>query len=122
MNRRSFIKSGVLAAGSFSLPLTTIGQQNKLRLAILGTGNWGREVVLKSALASGQFEIVALCDVNTEALNIAADMVVKSGASKPRLFSSYTEMFALHGVEAVAIVTPTHWHALQFIEACKKNL
>ena len=31
-------------------------------------------------------------------------------------------MYALRGLQAVAIVTPTHWHALQFIDACKKNL
>ena len=122
MDRRSFIKSSVLAAGSLGLPLTAMGAQNKLKLAILGTGNWGREVVMKSALASGQFEIAALCDVNAESLNTAADLVVKSGAPKPRLFSSYSEMYALPGLQAVAIVTPTHWHALQFIDACKKNL
>ena len=57
-----------------------------------------------------------------KALHTAAELVVEAGAAKPRLFSSYLEMYQLQGLEAVAIVTPTHWHALQFIDACKQHL
>lgn len=122
MNRRSFIKSGALAASSFVIPLPLKAGTDKIKLAILGTGNWGTEVVLKSALSAGQFEIVALCDVNAIALDKAADVVVKFGMQKPKLFTSYREMYEMKGLQAVAIVTPTHWHALQFIDACKKRL
>jgi predicted dehydrogenase len=121
MDRRSFIKSGAMAASSLLLPLHAPSKE-KLKLAILGTGWWGTEMLLKGALASGLFEIVGLCDVNSLSLNNAADVVVKSGAKKPALFSSYHKLYEIKGLQGVAIATPTHWHALQFIEACKRGL
>ncbi|MEO6730806.1 MAG: Gfo/Idh/MocA family oxidoreductase [Ferruginibacter sp.] len=122
MDRRNFIKSGAVVAGSLIMPSPLMASQDKLKLAILGTGWWGTDLLLANALASGQFEIVGLCDVNSVSLNRAADAVVKSGAKKPALFSSYKEMYEIPGLQAVAIATPTHWHALQFIDACKKGL
>jgi predicted homoserine dehydrogenase-like protein len=100
MNRRSFIKSGALAATSFAIPLTLKAGTDNIKLAILGTGNWGTEVILKSALSSRQFEIVALCDVNVLALDKAADVVVKFGMPKPKLFNSYQEMYEMKGLQA----------------------
>jgi predicted dehydrogenase len=79
-------------------------------------------MLLAHALASGHFEIVAVCDVNSLALARAARVVVDAGGQKPQLFSDYEEMYAMPGLQAVAIATPTHWHALQFIAACKKGL
>lgn len=122
MDRRNFIKSSAAAASSLLIPFSAMANQEKLKLAILGTGWWGTDMLLTSALASGQFEVVALCDINLVALNNAADEVVNAGSKKPRLFSSYLDMFELQGLDAVAIATPTHWHALQFIAACKKGL
>ncbi|MEO8766719.1 MAG: Gfo/Idh/MocA family oxidoreductase, partial [Ginsengibacter sp.] len=122
MDRRNFIKSGAAAAGSLIVPSSFISGADKLKLAILGTGWWGTDMLLTNALACGQFEIIGLCDVNSVALNNAAEMVVKAGAKKPVLFSSYKEMYNLPGLQAVVIATPTHWHPLHFIDACKKGL
>ena len=68
------------------------------------------------------FEIVGLCDVDSVALNRAAKAVTDAGGKQPALFSDYRELYKLTGLQAVAIVTPTHWHALQFIDACKAGL
>lgn len=122
MDRRNFIKSGTVAAGSLLIPHSLKPAQDKIKLAILGTGWWGTDMLLKNALASGQFEITGLCDIDSVALNNAAEEVIKSGSKKPRLFSAYKEMYELPGLQSVAIATPTHWHALQFIDACKKGL
>jgi len=122
MDRRNFIKSGAAVAGSLIIPLPLMAAQDKLKLAILGTGWWGTDMLLTNALACGQFEIIGLCDVNSVALNNAAEQVTRSGAQKPQLFSSYKEMYELPGLQAVVIATPTHWHPLHFIDACKKGL
>ncbi len=122
MLRRDFIKSGAVVAGTLVVPFSLQAKDEKVKLAILGTGWWGTDILLTNALASGQFEIVALCDVNSLALENAANIVVNTGAKKPKLFTSYKEMYEMSGLEAVAIATPTHWHALQFIDACKKDL
>ena len=122
MLRRDFIKSGAIMAGSLMTPIRPFAAEEKTKLAILGTGWWGTEVLLTHALLSGHFEIVGLCDVNSVSLKNAAQKVVQAGAPEPKLFSSYKEMYEMPGLEAVAIATPTHWHALQFIDACKKEL
>lgn len=122
MERRDFIKTSAVVAGSLILPLSAVAEENKIKLAILGTGWWGTEILLNNALASGLYEIVALCDVNKVALDRAAKVVVDAGLKKPQLFSAYQEMYKVAGLQAVAIATPTHWHALQFIDACRAGL
>ncbi|GJM29624.1 MAG: oxidoreductase [Cyclobacteriaceae bacterium] len=123
MIRRDFIKSSAMAAGTLVTPFPLLeGEEDKIKLAILGTGWWGTDMILEHALISNQYEIVALCDVNEVALENAAEKVVAAGQKKPKLFSSYQEMYELSGLTAVAIATPTHWHALHFIDACKKGL
>jgi predicted dehydrogenase len=123
MLRRDFIKSGSLVTGAALMaPIPLFTREEKIKLAIVGTGWWGTDLLLTNALASGHFEIVGLCDVNSLALKNAAAVLVKSGGKEPRLFSDYRQMYELPGLQAVAIATPTHWHALQFIAACNKGL
>ena len=121
MERRSFLKKSALASSSLILPFK-YQNNKKIKLAILGTGWWGTDILLQNAMASGHFEIIGLCDVDSIALQNAAKIVEEAGQKKPSLFSAYQEMYALPGLQAVAIATPTHWHALQFIDACKKGL
>lgn len=122
MIRRDFIKSSAVFASSMVVPFPSSAAPERIKLAILGTGWWGTDLLLANALSSGLYEIVGLCDIDSIALNNAADVVGKAGGKKPRLFSSYQEMYELPGLQAVAIATPTHWHALHFIDACKKGL
>lgn len=122
MFRRDFIKSGALVAGALMTPMPLFAADEKIKLAILGTGWWGTDILLNNALASGQFEIVGLCDVNSVALKKAAGIVTQAGGKEPKLFSSYQQLYEMPGLQAVAIATPTHWHALQFIAACNKGL
>jgi predicted dehydrogenase len=123
MLRRDFIKSGTLiTSGALLSPIPLFAAEEKIKLAILGVGWWGTEALLATALASGQFEIVGVCDVFSERLKNAAEMVVKAGGKEPKQFSDYKQMYQVPGLQAVAIATPTHWHALHFIDACTKGL
>jgi predicted dehydrogenase len=122
MLRRDFIKSGVLVAGAMVAPMPLFAADEKIKLAILGTGWWGTDILLRSVVNISHFEVVALCDIDSVALKNAATVVVDAGGKEPRLFASYQEMYEMPGLQAVAIATPTHWHALQFIAACKKGL
>ena len=122
MKRREFIKASAIAAGALTTPVPLFINREKIKLAILGTGWWGTDVLLPNAMASGQFEIIGLCDVDSGALRRTADSVEKASGKKPRLFADYKEMYEMPGLQAVAIATPTHWHALQFIDACRKGL
>ena len=122
MERLVFLKSGSLAASSLLLPLPLMAKEGKIKLAFLGTGWWGTDMLLPNAMSSGRFEIVGLCDVDSNALNKAADRIVEAGHARPQLFSSHKKMYEMPGLQAVAIATPTYWHPLQFIDACDKGL
>jgi predicted dehydrogenase len=122
MLRRDFMKSSAILAGTLLTPVSLFADDLKIKIAIVGTGWWGTDFVLANILKSNLYEVVGLCDVNTARLKNAADIIAKSGAQEPKLFSSYKQMYELPGLQAVAIATPTYWHALHFIDACKKGL
>ena len=124
MNRRQFIQKGTLATAglvtSFHIPAFET-QSRKVRMGVIGTG-WYGMVVAKAALQTGDAEIVAICDVDTEHLKNSANELNSLQGSRPKEFADYREMLDMKGLDAVVIGTPPHWHALQFVAACKKGL
>ncbi len=88
----------------------------------MGTGWWTNDFLLNPILKSEQFNVVGMCDVDLLALHKTAEKVIAAGKQKPKLFSSYKEMYELPGLQAVVIATPPHWHALQFVDACEAGL
>ncbi len=97
-------------------------QDGRIKMGIVGTGWWGTDYLLKYALESNEYEIVALCDVSEVALQTALDKLSEAGVPTPRVYKTYEELYEHPDLEAVIIATPTHWHALQFIAACEKGL
>ena len=122
MERHTFIKTGSLASGALMAPISLKKADEKIKLGIVGVGWWGTDYILRFALECKQYEIVGLCDVDQVTLKNASANVVATGASAPQLFGNYEQLYDMPGLQAVAIVTPTHWHPLQFIAACKKGL
>lgn len=122
MKRRTFIKTTSLAYPGIFIHRGTRTKEDRIKLGIIGTGWWGRALLLSHALASGEFEVVALCDVNEKAIDLALDVVISAGRQKPKTYKDYRELYEHPQLDAVVIATPTHWHALQFIDACKKGL
>ncbi len=122
MKRRTFIETTSLATAGFFVHPGTRTTNEKIKLGIIGVGWWGRDLLLANALASDEFEIVAICDVNQAAIDLALNIISTAGRKKPRIFKDYRELYELVGLEAVVIATPPHWHALQFIDACEKGL
>jgi predicted dehydrogenase len=122
MERRAFLKNSTLAAGALLTPNSPLYLDRKIKIGIVGTGWWGTDYLLNFAQQCGAFDIVALCDVDQLALANAQKKLADMGAPKPAIFSVYQELYEVPGLEAVVIATPTHWHALMFIDACKKGL
>ena len=80
------------------LPQIGFVSDRKINLAILGAGWFGADLLLTNALASGHFNIGALCNVNQNAFQTSLDALVKAGQPKPTLFSDYKKMYALPGI------------------------
>jgi predicted dehydrogenase len=123
MNRRDFI--GAAAGATLALnelaPRASAAQQAKLKLGLIGCGNYGMNDA-RAAFKVGNVEMVALCDVDSQHLTDSVTAVEKLQGTRPKTFKHYEELLATPGLQAVIIATPPHWHALPFLAAVDQNL
>ncbi len=120
LDRRSFLKSSAaagMALGAFRL-LGAEQPARKYRTAIVGTGWWGMNI-LGEAMAAGESKVVAMCDVDDNQLNPAAEQVEKLTGNKPTKYKDFRELLDQERPEICIVATPDHWHPLVTIEAVK---
>src|SRR5262245_5041324 len=120
MDRRDFLQSG--AAG---LALAAVGpvagsETKPYRVGLIGCG-WYGKCDLFRLIQVAPVEVVSLCDVDTEMLGKAAEIVSQRQKSKkkPLLYGDYRKLLAEKDLDIVLVGTPDHWHALPMIEAVK---
>jgi predicted dehydrogenase len=143
--RRGFLRSStMLAATAFGVPnivpSTVFGANapsNRITLGIIGCGNQST-VDLPEWLKHDDCQIVTVCDVNRASRGYRdekqflgrepqRDFVNRAYAKKTGRDSfqgcdacaDFREVLARKDVDAVAIITPDHWHAIQTILAAK---
>lgn len=123
MNRNQFIK--LASAGSAAAFLSPVFPRDrndrKIKLGLIGSG-WYGMVDARAALAAGNVEISAICDVDSKHLSESAEELRKLQGVRPGTFKFYRDLLEMKDLEAVIIGTIPHWHALQFIDACRKGL
>ena len=117
ISRRSFIKSGAVLAGATALPFSSrsyadvAGANNRVRIAIAGCGSRGGEL-------SGFFgklddvEIVGLADPNKTTLANRAAQIKKDYGNDPKAVTDIRVLLEDKNIDAVAVSTCNHWHAL----------
>jgi predicted dehydrogenase len=113
LTRREFMAAG--AAAPFILGARF---PRKYRTALIGSGWWGKNI-LKEAIEAGQSKVVALCDVDANAAEVAADQVKGLNGDAPKVYGDFRELLDKEKPEIVIIATPDHWHALITIAALK---
>jgi predicted dehydrogenase len=120
MERRVFL--GSLAAGTAALGRRrhAAGAEAPLKLGLIGCG-WYGGVGLKAAFKAGGIEVVALCDVDSAHLEKMRSEVAKLQSPTPATYKDWRKLLDHEGLQAVLIATPPHWHALPFIEACRRR-
>jgi predicted dehydrogenase len=116
MNRRTFTKSAATLGALATLPVAARPAENsdRIRLGFIGVGNRGDQL-LDAFMVHTDAEVVALCDVYEPYLDAAQKKV----GGKPTLYQDYRKLLDQKDVDAVVIATPDHWHALQFVAACR---
>ena len=122
-NRRQFLKTTSAASAAFSArPWLGAGAEpgRKYRTTLIGCGWWGKNI-LKEAMASGGVKVIALCDVDANKLEVAADQVNDLGGDQPKTYPDYRELLAKEKPEIVIIASPDHWHALHTIAALQAD-
>src|SRR5881394_443382 len=111
LTRRDFARSAALAtAASYS---RIMGANERVRMGYIGLGNRGDQVH-DSFLEHGDNETVAVCDLRDDYM----DFAIKKSRAHPKKYDDYHALLEAKDVDAVAIATPDHWHALMFIDAC----
>src|SRR5258708_5330183 len=116
-SRRDFIKTTALAgAGLTILPSRNIFAKDvdsKLRLGFIGVGLRGQSH-LELALRRNDVEVIALCDVQQRMMDMANELVAKSGKPKPKIILEgpygYKKLLENKEIDAVVIATPWEWH------------
>ena len=110
-SRRSFSAAAAMTALSYS---RVMGANGRLQLGYIGVGNRGDQVH-DAFLEHGDQTTVAVCDLKDDYM----DFAVEKSRATPAKYRDYRKLLDDKNVEAVAIATPDHWHALMFVDACK---
>jgi predicted dehydrogenase len=115
-NRRDFLKSGSVATLMTMLGgVELFAQTNepppeakpagpKLKVAVIGLGNWGREIVNTLARLP-QAEVAAICDTYPASVRRCAPSAPSAAQT-----GDYKTVLANKDIKAVVIATPTHQH------------
>jgi len=119
LKRRSFLKTASAAGLALSMPAVHIrAQGKKYKTALIGTGWWGMNICTH-AMASGECQIVGMCDVDKNQLNPAVERVKEFSGDDPRKYGDYRELLEKEKPDIAIVATPDHWHALAAIAAMK---
>lgn len=110
--RRAFAQGGALATAlSYS---RIFGANERVRVGYIGLGNRGDQVH-DAFLEHGDQQTAAVCDLRDDYM----DFAIRKSRATPRKYADYRKLLDDKEVDAVAISTPDHWHALMFVDACR---
>jgi hypothetical protein len=141
LTRRHFLRATAAALGAPCIvPASLFGKNspgNRITLGIIGCGNQST-VDIPEFFKNDDCQIIACCDVNRGSRGYRnekqflgrepqRDFVNKFYAQKAGVesfngcvaYSDFREVLARKDVDAVVIITPDHWHAIQTIMAAE---
>jgi predicted dehydrogenase len=131
LNRRSFLKSSILAgASAAALPAfcaqdsavprsrpfaRVIGANEDIRYAVVGFDGRGKDHLKEMHEVKGT-RLVALCDVDQDILNRQLKQCESHG-EQVKGFRDMRQLFEDPEIDVVTFATPNHWHSLGAIWA-----
>lgn len=129
MKRRRFIQDTSLVAGTVSMMPSVLKStqifNSKIKLGFIGVGARGM-ATLTLALQRKDVEVVSVCDIDEIQMQAASERVVKSGQTKPQLFSNgpydYQNLLTKSKPDAVIISTPWEWHTPMALDAISQKI
>ena len=132
MLRRDFLKTTGAALAFSAMPAALPASSawaaqfadTRKRVALIGTGWYGKSDLFRLLQVAPNTEVVSLCDADSTLLSECADMCAERQASKkkPRTFKHYQELLDQKDIDIALIATPDHWHALPMIAAAKSGV
>jgi predicted dehydrogenase len=120
-DRRQFLRTSAASVAALSA-VTAAGAADKpnekLVLAVLGVRGRGRGI-LQGFSAREDVEIAAVCDPDANVVPDALKAINSRQKRTPKVVKDLRRVFEDRDINAVAIATPDHWHALAAIWACQ---
>src|SRR5882762_8001442 len=119
ISRRNFLatSAAVGATTLFSSKLRAIGANDDVRMAVIGLNGRGQEHMKVFPQIPG-VRLVALCHADDKVLGNAVKNADKGG-SKVTPYKDIRKLLENKDVDAIAIATPNHWHALMAVWGCQ---
>jgi predicted dehydrogenase len=122
-SRRNFIKkSAVAGLGLSILPSATFSniKESKVRIGFIGVGLRGQNH-LQLALQRNDVEVVAICDIQQQMVDMSKEIFKSKGKALPRIIMEgpygYKKLLETKDIDAVIISTPWEWHTVMCIDA-----
>ena len=97
------------------------GANDRIRIAVLGVNGRGQTHVDEIMKISKEYnvELAALCDPDMDILQKRTEKVKSKYGKNIRIEQDFRKIYDDKEIDAVALATPNHWHALQTIWACQ---
>ena len=114
MKRREFLKASgsAFAVASASRVFGAGAPSNRVRLALAGCHKNGRgAAVLRSLLRTPGAEVAYVCDVDSRAMDYAAEVVKRATGVAPKKEKDIRKVVAAADLDGIVSETPDHWHA-----------
>ena len=117
IDRRTFLgTAGVLAVASSRA--WAYAPSERVRVAVIGVRGRGTELAREFARTQGA-EVVALCDVDDATFAKPLKEVEKITGKAPRTEKDFRRLLDDKSIDAIAVATPDHWHALITVMGCQ---
>src|SRR5579864_4964862 len=113
LTRRTFVKTSIAAGSAALLPAQS--PNDTVRVAFIGVGNRG-SYLLKNMLKVPGIKVVAICDIDPEALKKAVDEATAAG-NTPDAYTEFRKLLDRKDIDAVVIATPVDLHKEMAIAA-----
>lgn len=118
LNRRTLLQTATAGLTAAMTSGLWAGHGQAQRVGLIGSG-WYGKVDLLRLLQVRDVNVVGLCDVDSQMLDEAADIVAsrQTSGKRPLLFEDYRKMLDSEQFDILLVDTPDHWHALPAIAA-----
>ncbi len=93
-----------------------------VKLAIVGLGERGEQLIKDVLLKMDDVEIIGVCDLYEDRIENAAKLVVDSGRKEPFKTKDYRDFLTLEGVDAIMAYTSWDMHTEVCIAAMKAGI
>lgn len=121
INRRNFLKTAATAAAVGPFVKTTraaYSPNGAVNIAVIGVRGRGQSHYTNFAKMP-DVNVMTMCDVDERVLPEALSKLGKITPKKPKTETDLRRILDDKNIDAVAIATPDHWHALATVWACQ---